>query len=183
MNRIKMFLSIVLIIGTVFFITDYKNSYKTINEALYSEEKSADFMQIKKIIGGSEYGGKAFYFFLNNENKVVGVTLNKGVFGWKHSIATSGSGLEIDKKQKLSKAINNSTNDSNKFYFGLTSYNNISEIKVNETNYATLIRLDEIIENKSELQNTYLWYIHLNDDSDKYLVEIYDNEYNLVISQ
>lgn len=183
MNRIISLLGIVVILGFVFLLQDYQLSFKTINEALYSKENSAKFQQIKQIIGGSEYGNKAFYFFLNNDNEVVGATFKKGAFGWKNYLYVSGTGLEIDKKQKLSMAINNSTEETNKFYFGLTSYENISNITVNKTNYATLIHLDEIILDDINLQNTYLWYVNLKDNSNSYSVDIYDNENKLTYSK
>ncbi|MFD0617845.1 hypothetical protein ACFQZR_10270 [Paenibacillus sp. GCM10027629] len=183
MKKRKFLLIILLIYGLVYIVSDYNRSFKSINEALYNEDSSSNFMQINQIIGGSEYGRKAFYFFLNKENNIVGVRLDKGIFGWKFNGSSTGTGLEIDIKQKLSKASTGALNDSNKFYFGLTSFNNIEKIIINNTYPATLINLEDSLTYDKDIPNTYLWYGHFKEESANYFVEVFDKQNNLIHSQ
>lgn len=183
MTRIKTLFIILVIFGLIYCISDFNRSFKSIDDVLYNEERSSDFMQIKQFIGGSEYGRKAFYFFLNNENKIVGVRLDKGIFGWKFNGASTGTGLEIDIEQKLSKASAGATNDSNKFYFGLTSFDHLEKIIINNNYNATLINLKDSLTDVDDISNTYLWYGYFKEKSSDYVVEVFDKENNLIYSR
>jgi hypothetical protein len=183
MKKIKILFIIVLTYGLFYFVSDYNRSFKSINDVLYNKEDSSNFMQIEQIIGGSECGRKAFYFFLNKENQIVGVTLDKGIFGWKFKGSSTGTGLELDIEQKLSKASTGASNDSNKFYFGLTSFDNIEKIIINDTNEATLINLEDSLTYVKDIPNTYLWYGYFKEESAIYSVQVFDKQNNLIYSQ
>ena len=183
MKKIGFLLTIIIAYSVIFLVFEYKNSFKSVEEVLISKDGPSNHLEINQIIGGSEYGNKAFYFFLNNENKVVGVRLDKGLFGWKFNSATTGSGLEINIEQKLSKASASSSNDSHKFYFGLTSLRDVGKISINDTYQATLIRLEESLVNVRGIQNTYLWYGYFKDNSANYEVDVFDTENKLQFSQ
>lgn len=174
---------ILLIYGLIYCVSDYNRSFKSINDVLYNEEGSSNSMQINQIIGGSEYGRKAFYFFLNKENQIVGVRLDKGIFGWKFNGSSTGTGLEVNIEQKLSKARTGASNDSNKFYFGLTSFKNLEKIIINDFNNATLINLEDSLTDVNDIRNTYLWYAYFKEESADYLVEVFDEQNNLIYSQ
>ncbi|MFD0711760.1 hypothetical protein [Paenibacillus sp. GCM10027626] len=183
MKKRKILFIILLIYGLIYFVSDYNRSFKSINDVLYNEEGSSNFMQINQIIGGSEYGRKAFYFFLNKENQIVGVSLDKGIFGWKFDGSSTGTGLEIDIEQKLSMASTGASNDSNKFYFGLTSFDNLEKIIINDIHQETLKNLKESLTDVKDVPNTYLWYGYFKEESSDYVVEVFDKQNNLIHSQ
>jgi len=183
MKKRIILLIILFIYGFIYFVSDYNRSFKSITDVLYNEEVPSNFMQIKQIIGGSEYGRQAFYFFLNKENQIVGVRLDRGIFGWRFKGSSSGTGLEIDKKQILSKLGTGPTNNSNKFYFGLTSLENIGAIIINNTISASLIKLEDRLTHEKDTPNTYLWYANFKEKSANNLVEVFDKQNNLIYSE
>ncbi|MEF2248380.1 MULTISPECIES: hypothetical protein [unclassified Paenibacillus] len=181
--KVRHLILIVIFFGIIYLITDYNQSYRTINEVLYSENKSNNFFSIKQIIGGSEYNKKAFYFILNDSDQVVGVSLNKGIFGWKFSRYSTGTGLEINKEQRVSKLSISSLQETYKHYFGLTSYANVQKIMINQTIEAELINLKEHLANVNDIENTYLWYANINDKANNFIVEVYDDQNKLIDSE
>lgn len=168
--------------GLVFLISDYRDSYKTIDDAIIHNYKDSESVtwQIEQLIGGSEYERKALYFFLNKENNIVVVGLSKGLWGWKVNNSSTGTGLEPSVKNTFSKGDLASVNDSHHFYFGLTSFDNIGRIMINKNTNASMINLNESLNEVDELSNTYLWYTYLYDEARDHIVEVYDNHNNLV---
>lgn len=184
-SRYKMLLVLIVILGGFYLIVDVQRSFRTIEEAIHHQfETSSRPIKINQIIGGSEYDRKAFYFVLS-DNKIYDVRLNKGLFGWWFDGATFATGLEINREYPFSVASVGSTNDLNKFYFGLTSIDHASEVLINESYQANLIRLEDGLAETEHLKNAYLWYVHFkhSGSSDTVKYEVFDKDGNLLIQK
>ena len=180
MKRKTMLLLFAFGVGLIYLINDYRLSFDTVEEAISSKEHSTDFLEIDQMIGGTEYGNNALYFFLNKDDHIVGVSLDRGIFGWRYRGASSGSGLDITIGSTLSR--NTTTTTSHTSYFGLTSYEEVDEIIVNGSHPANLIHLEDHLDDVEDLQNSYLWYGIINEQSEDLTIEVFDKERELIHS-
>ncbi|PZD93027.1 hypothetical protein DNH61_24895 [Paenibacillus sambharensis] len=153
----------------------------------YSDDASTALVysrvsDIQEFIGGTVEDRKAYLFYLNHSDQIVGNSMTRNFFGWKLKDSATGTGLEVDVKQTLSKAGVGPLQSKHKFYFGLVSVDNVDRILVDEQHEAKLIALDSQLPDLSE--NKFLWYVYFNDDlmEDSYKVEVFNKENEVVYS-
>ncbi|GIQ68031.1 hypothetical protein DUZ99_14485 [Xylanibacillus composti] len=176
-TRILPFLIILSLLAALYFY-EIRHYSRSVTDALNNKAGS----QLKEFIGGDIKANEAYLFYLDLDNQVVGTFLKKNMFGWKVRGAQTGTGLEVNKRYTLTKASVGSRYAQKKFYFGLTSIDNLGKLVINEKYRATLIDLDQQLQYPDETRNKFLWYVYFTEKSNDndYKVQVYDKQNNQI---
>lgn len=157
-SYLKLIILLTIIIFTFYFtafiVTENSNSYKEPQEAILADDTASgeDFL----LIPGYKVNDKALFFFIKDKNKLGAVYVEKGIFGWKTGMFTSGQFSKDVGRDKLEDIHGHGGN----LIFGLIRDvdNRLITIGENDAKVLKLAMLPPNVVEEFRLEGLYIWY-------------------------
>ncbi|WP_409341533.1 hypothetical protein [Paenibacillus sp. MBLB4367] len=171
MKRLLPSAILLLIIWAALTFQDYKHSYSDISLAINKYEKSEGY-RMKTLIGGQAFGQEAVYFYLNDRDRIVGVELEKGMFGWKVSGMSTGTGMGLAETGLA--PLSGGVIHNGRVMFGLATLDKLDRVVVNGKD-AALLSLEAKLDDKGA-EGRYAWAVVFDDAQPSFKQEVLDKD-------